>query len=403
MSKFSAISARVNSLAHRHRTRASSQRGTCVPRRSEVCGDRIIIDIIKIDVTCDTSGVLLINNQNSDEIYIRRAEYYFVYIFRMRLLELFCGTKSVGRVAEELGWEVVSVDIEKKFCPTHLCDVLDFDETAYPRDHFDMVWASPPCTEFSRAKTVGERDIFGASKIVQRAREIIQYYDARHWVIENPVGLLRDQALMADLAQYRKTVSYCKYGFSYRKNTDLWTNIQFQPKVCDAGTYCHAKKTRGKHDVSMQHDVKSIRKRYSLPSALIEDLLSIPAIERLTDDDIAELREESAEALRRVDLAIARRRAKRLIEERESGAPYVCPLTRRMMEHPVTAPDGHTYERSAIVTHIADSNTFRSPLTHVKFATTSFMLNVSLKNQIDKKINEMATREVEGESLKRCR
>jgi hypothetical protein len=210
----------------------------------------------------------------------------------MRLLELFCGTKSVGRVAEQLGWKVISLDIERKFAPTHLCDILEFDETMYPRDHFDMVWASPPCTQFSVAKTVGERDIAGASAIVQRTREIIQYYNPAHWVIENPVGLLREQPLMVDLAQYRKTVSYCRYGFAYRKNTDLWTNIRFLPKRCERGSYCDAKATRGKHDKTVQGShykdgkrtdtgTATLKERYAVPARLIEDLLSISVLETI--------------------------------------------------------------------------------------------------------------------------
>ena len=35
----------------------------------------------------------------------------------MRLLELYSGTGSVGRVAEEIGYEVVSVDITDKYHP----------------------------------------------------------------------------------------------------------------------------------------------------------------------------------------------------------------------------------------------------------------------------------------------
>ena len=114
----------------------------------------------------------------------------------MRLLELYCGTQSVGRVAEELGWEVVSVDIEKK-------STSDFDETAYARDHFDLVWASV----WNR-----EREIVGAlSRVVQRTREIVKYYEAGCRVIENPVGML-DQTLLTDLARYREKARYCKYG-----------------------------------------------------------------------------------------------------------------------------------------------------------------------------------------------
>ena len=31
----------------------------------------------------------------------------------MKLLELFSGTKSVGKVAEQLGYEVISLDLKK--------------------------------------------------------------------------------------------------------------------------------------------------------------------------------------------------------------------------------------------------------------------------------------------------
>ena len=58
-----------------------------------------------------------------------------------RLLELFCGTKSVGRAFEAAGWEVVSLDIVSKFEPTILCDIRSWDYTTFP-GHFDMVWAS---------------------------------------------------------------------------------------------------------------------------------------------------------------------------------------------------------------------------------------------------------------------
>ena len=46
-----------------------------------------------------------------------------------RLLELFCGTKSVGRAFEAAGWEVVSLDIVSKFEPTILRDIRSWDYT----------------------------------------------------------------------------------------------------------------------------------------------------------------------------------------------------------------------------------------------------------------------------------
>ena len=94
-----------------------------------------------------------------------------------RLLELFCGTKSAFKAA---GWEVVSLDIVSKFEPTILCDIRSWDYTTFP-GHFDMVWASPVCTEYSRALTTLEGDA-----LVLSALEIIAHFDPLMWVIENP-------------------------------------------------------------------------------------------------------------------------------------------------------------------------------------------------------------------------
>lgn len=204
----------------------------------------------------------------------------------MRMLELFCGTKSIGKVAESMGWEVVSVDIIGKFEPTHVCDIREWDYTAeYPAGHFDVIWASPPCTEFSKIKRVAMRDTAGATALVRRARDIIDYFAPRYYCVENPVGDLRKQPVMEDLASVRKTVSYCKYGFMYRKDTDLWTNIPFTPRRCLKATgLCETKARTGKHSVTVQgshyKDGKPFsvgttdkKKRYAIPPALAEDVL----------------------------------------------------------------------------------------------------------------------------------
>ena len=62
----------------------------------------------------------------------------------MRLLELFSGTGSVGKVARQLGVEVVSLDFDRR-CEPDICeDILRWDyKAAYAPGHFDIVWASP--------------------------------------------------------------------------------------------------------------------------------------------------------------------------------------------------------------------------------------------------------------------
>ena len=89
----------------------------------------------------------------------------------MKLLELFSGTQSVGRVARELGMEVTSLD---RAMPADIqTDIMDWDYKMNQQHHFHIILASPPCTEYSRAKTVGERNIVQANQIVQRTLEII--------------------------------------------------------------------------------------------------------------------------------------------------------------------------------------------------------------------------------------
>ena len=93
-----------------------------------------------------------------------------------RLLELFSGTGSIGAAYKQIGWDVVSLDIDPKFIPIIVADVMDWDYTAYPPGHFDVVWASVPCTEYNRAKTIGARDFDLADKVVERTLAIIDYF-----------------------------------------------------------------------------------------------------------------------------------------------------------------------------------------------------------------------------------
>jgi len=110
----------------------------------------------------------------------------------MRLLELFSGTGSIGTVFKEYGWEVVSLDRDM---PADIsCDILDWDykNSPYPPKHFDVIWASPPCTEYSIAKTMGVRDLELANSIVERTLEILNYFQPTIYFLENPqTGLLK--------------------------------------------------------------------------------------------------------------------------------------------------------------------------------------------------------------------
>ena len=140
----------------------------------------------------------------------------------MKLLELFNGTGSVGCVAKDMGWSVVSLDLKGADINS---DILEWKYKKYPVKYWDMIWASPPCIEYSIAKQTGVRKIEEANKIVIKTLEIIKYFKPRIWFVENPqTGLLKKQPFMEGLPYF--DIDYCKYGMPYRKRTRLWTNIE---------------------------------------------------------------------------------------------------------------------------------------------------------------------------------
>ena len=140
----------------------------------------------------------------------------------MKLLELFSGTGSVGKVARFYGFDVVSLD--RDMDANIKMDIMDWNYQDFPPKYFDVIWASPPCTEYSRAKTVGVRKIDESNAIVLKVLQIIQYLDPIFFIIENPQsGLLKDQYFMNDIPY--DDVDYCKYGMPYRKRTRLWNNV----------------------------------------------------------------------------------------------------------------------------------------------------------------------------------
>ena len=131
-------------------------------------------------------------------------------------------------------------------------DVRDFVQTQlyqFSEGFFTVIWASPPCTEYSRAMTGPRpRDLDKADELVSATFACIMYLKPRYFCIENPEGLLRKRPLMQPYSPYLRPVSYCRYGTLFQKNTCLWTNLPIQElHVCTKGTPCKYRKVLGHH------------------------------------------------------------------------------------------------------------------------------------------------------------
>lgn len=190
----------------------------------------------------------------------------------MKLLELFKGTGSVGKVAKKLGYNVVSLDFEEKYKPDILTDILKWDYKDFPTP--DFIWASPPCNTFSSlAYPLKERNIDNAkpysdraklgTKILHQTLKIISYFLKKNpklkFCIENPHGMMRKDPKMKDLPM--ETTKYCLYGDEKYKPTDFWSNYKLdlkQGKCKGTITVC---------------DAQTIEQRYRMPPKLIKQIL----------------------------------------------------------------------------------------------------------------------------------
>lgn len=156
----------------------------------------------------------------------------------MKILELFSGTKSVSKALPDL--DITSLDILPKHSPTIVCNILEWDYTTYTPGSFDIIWASPPCIEYSILKhnTKMATDLSGADMIVKKTLEIIDYFKPKKWFIENPqTGLLKKRPFMASIPFY--DVDYCRYtDWGYKKRTRIWTNVKYQNTLCEKEGKC---------------------------------------------------------------------------------------------------------------------------------------------------------------------
>ena len=214
----------------------------------------------------------------------------------MKVLELFAGSRSIGKAAESLGYKVYSSDLNEFEGIDYPIDILDFDTTKVPFKP-DIIWASPPCTYFSVA-SIGkhwnkdhtpktEQAVFGV-KVVNKTIQIIKELNPKYWYIENPRGKLRKLDFMQPLP--RTTVWYCTYGDKRAKPTDIWTNNlrsvfnpngwQPRPECFNGNKNCHHESAPRGSKTGTQ-GLKGNYERSKIPNELCLEIIKVCENERI--------------------------------------------------------------------------------------------------------------------------
>ncbi len=208
----------------------------------------------------------------------------------MKILELFAGTRSIGKAFEARGHEVYSVEWDKDFENIDLyADIgqLTAEEVLRNFGRPDVIWASPDCTTFSvmaisyhRRKNPKTKSLDPITeyarfcdKVDQHVLALIQELKPAFWFIENPRGGMRKMEWMQGLPRY--TVTYCKYGETRMKPTDIWTNHpdpQFIPP-CKNGDPCHESAPRGSKTGTQK--IQGSKNRSIIPAQLCEHIVDI--------------------------------------------------------------------------------------------------------------------------------
>lgn len=202
----------------------------------------------------------------------------------MKVLELFAGSRSIGTAAESLGHTVFSSDINSFDGIDYPVDILDFDVTKVPFVP-DMIWASPPCTTYSIAAISHHRDgqkprtkfAKKSDEMIAKVHEIIKYFQDKNpnlvYYIENPRGMLRKMNFMS-VHPIRHTVTYCQYGDSRMKPTDIWTNNEvWSPRpMCKNGSPCHTPAPRGSRTGTQ--GLKGNYERSKIPTELCLEVIA---------------------------------------------------------------------------------------------------------------------------------
>lgn len=207
----------------------------------------------------------------------------------MKVLELFAGTRSIGKAFEKHGHEVYSIEWNKDFENIDWYEDIGKITAQDIIDRFghpDVIWASPDCTSYSLAaishhrvknKETGNLDPITdyakfCDKVNAHVIDLIHELNPKYFFIENPRGGLCNMTFMQGIPKY--LVTYCQYGDTRMKPTHIFTNYPDpQFKHCKNGDPCHEKAPRGSRTGTQ--GIKGSVDRSRIPDKLCEYIVEL--------------------------------------------------------------------------------------------------------------------------------
>ena len=204
----------------------------------------------------------------------------------MLVFDFFAGTGSSTQAFADAGHTVITFELDSQFQASEHADILNLTSeylvTTYGRP--DFIWASPPCTAFSVA-SIGHHWLRGGANplpktpeaefnqtLVQHTMDLIKELNpTRGWLVENPRGMLRKLPVVQPYE--RRTVTYCQYGDSRMKPTDLWGTVAgwTARQPCKNGMNCHVSAPRGSKTGTQ--GIEGAKDRSRVPYELGQEIL----------------------------------------------------------------------------------------------------------------------------------
>ncbi len=142
------------------------------------------------------------------------------------MVDLFAGLGGASQAMKDRGWTVYRVELNEAQRPDVVADVRHLP---IQLNGVDLLWASPPCTEYSRIDQPWFKNPPAPStELWEAAERAILQLEPRFWIIENTRGARKIHGKDSR-----------RYGSNY-----LWGNLPLWP-VADIAR-CHERTTGAK-------------------------------------------------------------------------------------------------------------------------------------------------------------